>query len=616
MEKLTLLRQHFGHTSFRPGQEALIDALLHGRDALGVMPTGAGKSACYQLPAMLLNGVTLVISPLISLMKDQVAALSQAGISAAFINSTLTDAQYREVFRLAKDGKYKLLYIAPERLMTSDFLELAKSISIPVLAVDEAHCVSQWGQDFRPSYLKIAEFLHALPKRPAVGAFTATATTQVKANIEKLLELKKALSITTGFDRPNLYFEVVRPKRKDAYLREYVSKRRDQSGIIYCATRKTVEAVCESLRQQGFAATRYHAGLSDEERQRNQEDFVYDRAQIIVATNAFGMGIDKSNVSYVLHYNMPKNLESYYQEAGRAGRDGTAARCTLLYSAGDAQTAMFLIKSSEENTALTEEEREILLKRDMERLNKMIGYCKSAVCLRGYILNYFGERHVSECGSCGNCTGVYEKKDITVEAQKILSAVARAEKKYSHGFGITLIIRMLHGSKEKRILQLGLDTLPTYGIMHDIDRSRIRVYIDHLIAEKYMTLSEEYQVLRLTEHAGEVLFNSKRVTLTERVTQQEKKKPGLKKRKKQATDTDDTLLNALKALRTKLSQEENVPAYIVFSNATLLDMAAKQPISMEEFFSVSGVGEVKARRYGAAFLETIKEWTKADKNIK
>lgn len=617
MDKLTLLRQHFGHTSFRPGQEALIDALLNGRDALGVMPTGAGKSACYQLPALLLPGVTLVISPLISLMKDQVATLSQAGIPAAFINSSLTDAQYKEVFRRAKNGAYKLIYVAPERLLTSDFLEFAQSVEIPLVAVDEAHCVSQWGQDFRPSYLKIAEFLRSLPKRPAVGAFTATATAQVKTDIEKLLKLKKALSVTTGFDRPNLYFEVVRPKRKDAFVREYVSIRRNQSGIIYCATRKTVEAVCDSLRQCGYTATRYHAGLVDEERRRNQEDFIYDRAQVMVATNAFGMGIDKSNVNYILHYNMPKNPESYYQEAGRAGRDGTNARCTLLYSAGDVQTAAFLIKNAEENTALSEEERAILMKRDMERLDKMVGYCKTNACLRGYILEYFGERHVNECGNCGSCTGVVERKDITVEAQKILSAVARVEKMHSWGLGTTLIVRMLHGSKEKRILQLGLDKLPTYGIMHDIDRSRIRVYIDHLIAEKYLTLSgEEYQVLRLTECAGDVLFHGERVTLTERIAQQEKKKSDSRKRKKEAQDADDTLFDALKVLRTKLAQEENVPAYIVFSNATLSDMAVKQPASMEEFFYVSGVGEVKARRYGAAFLEAIQDWMKANKQNK
>ncbi len=615
MDKFTLLRQHFGHTSFRPGQEELIDALLKGRDALGVMPTGAGKSACYQLPALLLSGVTLVISPLISLMKDQVAALSQAGIPSAFINSSLTGAQYKEVFCRAKIGAYKLLYIAPERLLTSDFLEFAQSTEISLVAVDEAHCVSQWGQDFRPSYLKIAEFVRTLPKRPAVGAFTATATAQVKKDIEKLLELRNALCITTGFDRPNLYFEVVRPKRKDAFVKDYVAKRRDQSGIIYCATRKSVESVCDNLRQHGYKATRYHAGLEDEERKRNQEDFVYDRAQVMVATNAFGMGIDKSNVNYVLHYNMPKNLESYYQEAGRAGRDGANARCTLLYSAGDVQTATFLIKNAEENTALSEEEREILLKRDMERLNKMVGYCKTDDCLRGCILEYFGERHAGECGSCGNCTGMIEKKDITVEAQKILSAVARVEKKYSYGLGLTLIVRMLHGSKEQRVLQLGLDKLPTYGIMRDTDRSRIRIYTDHLIDMGYLTLSgEEYQVLRLTERAGEVLFRGERVMLTERISHPEKKEPGSRKREKETPDTEDTLLNALKALRTKLAQAENVPAYIVFSNATLSDMAAKKPESMEEFFYVSGVGEVKAKRYGAAFLEVIQSWMRKNKH--
>ncbi len=418
--KSALLKRYFGHSGFRPGQEALIEALLSGRDALGVMPTGAGKSVCYQLPALLLPGLTLVVSPLISLMKDQVAALCQTGIAAAYLNSSLTAEQYREVFRRAKDGTYKIIYVAPERLTAPDFLRFARETAISLLAVDEAHCVSQWGQDFRPSYLKIPGFVAALPQRPAVGAFTATATAAVKADIEKLLSLQNPLTITTGFDRPNLYFEVARPKSKDAYLRAFLAARSGQSGIIYCATRKAVEAVCDNLRQSQIAATRYHAGLTDGERKQNQEDFVYDRARVMVATNAFGMGIDKSNVSFVLHYHMPKDIESYYQEAGRAGRDGEKAHCSLLFSHRDIQTAKFLIQNAEENVALSAAEQGLVRQRDLQRLDQMAAYCKTTGCLRAYLLNYFGESAGDDCGNCGNCSGEMVRQDITLAAQKIL----------------------------------------------------------------------------------------------------------------------------------------------------------------------------------------------------
>ena len=388
MEKLAALKQYFGHSGFRPGQEELVDALLAGRDVLGVMPTGGGKSMCYQLPALLLPGVALVVSPLISLMKDQVAALEQAGIPAAFINSSLTAEQYREVFRRARAGAYKILYVAPERLVTEGFLRLSASVDISLAAVDEAHCVSQWGQDFRPSYLGIAQFVSGLPRRPPVGAFTATATGAVREDIRRLLRLEDPLCVTTGFDRPNLFFDVVRPQCKAAWLADYLRSRRDQSGVVYCATRKTVEAVCGDLRAQGVAAARYHAGLEDEERRQNQEDFVYDRARVMVATNAFGMGIDKSNVSFVVHYNMPKNLESYYQEAGRAGRDGAPAECILLFSPGDVQTAKYLISAPQGGEE--QETRREVLRRDMERLEQMVGYCKTDGCLRGWFLDYFG----------------------------------------------------------------------------------------------------------------------------------------------------------------------------------------------------------------------------------
>lgn len=610
IDKFALLKQHFGHSKFRPGQEELIEALLSGRDVLGVMPTGAGKSICYQLPALLLPGITLVISPLISLMKDQVTALSQSGISSAYINSSLMENQYREVFRRAKNGDYKILYVAPERLNTADFLTFSEETEISLLAVDEAHCVSQWGQDFRPSYLKIAEFAAALPHRPTVGAFTATATETVKADMEKLLQLQDPLRITTGFDRPNLFFEVVRPKSKEAYLHAFLAGRPGQSGIVYCATRKAVESVCEDLRQKGLAATRYHAGLKDDERKQNQEDFVYDRSRVMVATNAFGMGIDKSNVSFVVHYNMPKNIESYYQEAGRAGRDGEKAQCVLLFSAGDVQTAKFFINNTEKNEALSEDEQELVRERDLRRLNQMVAYCKTTGCLRAYLLNYFGEDAAPNCGNCGNCVGETVQQDITVEAQKILSAVARVEKKHPSGLGLTLIVRMLHGSKEQRVIQLGLDRLPTYGIMRDDDRSKISAYIDDLISKGYLLLvGDEYPVLRLTARAGSVLFHGEKVLYTcRKQSQAEKITSSRKGGHVLPAEADEGLFAVLKALRVRLAQKENVPAYIIFSNAALADMTAKQPQNMEEFLQVSGVGEVKAERYGQEFLEEISNW--------
>ncbi|MBQ1409752.1 MAG: RecQ family ATP-dependent DNA helicase, partial [Oscillospiraceae bacterium] len=403
MDKQTVLRERFGYSSFRDGQEPLIDAILAGRDAFGVMPTGGGKSLCYQIPALLLEGLTLVVSPLISLMKDQVAALKEAGIPAAFLNSSLTAAQQREALRRAELGAYRLIYVAPERLLTDSFLQFAEGQRISLLAVDEAHCVSQWGQDFRPNYLDISTFVHRLPQRPVLAAFTATATAQVGEDIVRLLELREPLRIVTGFDRPNLYFDVRRERGKLSWLEDYLSTHRDKSGIVYCATRKTVEQVCANLQAVGFAATRYHAGLDDAERRQNQDDFAYDRATVMVATNAFGMGIDKSNVRFVIHYNMPKNIESYYQEAGRAGRDGAPAECILLFSAGDVITAEFLIKNGSDREQLSEELRAELLARDMKRLQQMKDYCNTTGCYRAALLDYFGEQHRPNCGNCGNC---------------------------------------------------------------------------------------------------------------------------------------------------------------------------------------------------------------------
>ncbi len=609
MNKLEALKQFFGHSGFRPGQEALADALLNGRDALGVMPTGAGKSVCYQLPALLLPGITLVVSPLISLMKDQVAALGQAGIPAAYINSSLSAAQHREVFRRAAQRAYKIIYVAPERLLTEGFLRFAEEAQISLLAVDEAHCVSQWGQDFRPSYLGISEFVELLQRRPVVGAFTATATGQVKEDIRRLLRLEDPVQVTTGYDRPNLYFEVAQPKKKDAWLWEFLSARNGQSGIIYCATRKNVESVCEGLTRRGITATRYHAGLSGEERQQNQEDFVYDRARVMVATNAFGMGIDKSNVSFVVHYNMPKNLESYYQEAGRAGRDGGKAECFLLYSPGDVRTAQYLLRNSPGNEELTIQEQETVLRRDLERLEKMIGYCTTGECLRAYILEYFGESFAGGCGNCGSCRAEYIKRDMTVEAQKILSAVARVEKKYSYGLGAAAIIGLLRGSRAQRTVELGLDKLPTYGTMRELSRQQIREYIDFLVSERYLELTGgEYPVLRLAGRAGDVLFHGDTVTYREKVSPTSVKKSGYLLNGGGPSVSGESLLDTLKVLRAQFAQDENVPAYIVFSNAALTEMADKRPRDMNQFLQISGVGYVKAARYGTKFLETIAAW--------
>ena len=604
MDKYTVLQQYFGHSSFRPGQEELVDALLAGRDALGVMPTGAGKSVCYQVPALLRKGMTIVISPLISLMADQVSALKEAGIPAACIHSALEPAQVQEVFARAERGELRILYVAPERLETGRFAALCRRVPIPLVAVDEAHCVSQWGQDFRPSYLQIAPFLASLPRRPAVGAFTATATAQVREDMIRLLALQNPAVLTTGYDRPNLFFEVLAPKRKNDALLSLVRARRGQSGIVYCSTRANVEKVCALLNENGIPAARYHAGLPDEERQANQEDFLYDRKPVMAATNAFGMGIDKSNVSFVIHYNMPKDLESYYQEAGRAGRDGEPASCILLYSAGDVQTARFLIRNAGENDRLSPEEREELLRRDLARLDRMTGYCRTAGCLRQYILRYFGQGQDSPCGNCGNCRSEYELLDITVPAQKILSCVVRTERLLGYSVGAALYGRILSGSKDQRIFSLGLDRLPTYGLLREEGRGFVRECIGALAEQGFLLIDEKkYHVLRLTPAARKVLFEGKQVFL--RVKKEREPAPAAPAL---PASPDAGLFSALKALRTRLAQQARVPAYIIFSNAALSDMAAKKPRSMAEFLRVSGVGAVKAERYGEEFLACIREY--------
>ena len=609
MDKRTALQQYFGFSSFRDGQQTLIDATLAGRDALGVMPTGGGKSLCYELPALLLPGITLVISPLISLMKDQVMALRSAGIPAGCINSAMAPEELRAAYQDTRYGVYKILYVAPERLLGDGFCALAQELDISLVAVDEAHCISQWGQDFRPSYLKITEFLQKLPRRPALAAFTATATRQVREDIVRILQLQSPEVVVTGFDRPNLRFEVLRPKNKRAALLELLSARREKSGIIYCATRKSVETVCSTLLAEGFAATRYHAGLEPEERQANQEAFLCDRATVMVATNAFGMGIDKSNVSYVIHYNMPKSLEAYYQEAGRAGRDGSAADCILLYGPGDVTTAKFLILNSSENEALTDEQRQAVQAEDLVRLDGMVGYCKTKECLRGCILDYFGQAHDERCGNCGNCQAEYTMQDFTREAQMILSCIVRVRNRLGYCVGASLICQTLRGSRAARVRELGLDTLPTYGLMRSLPVPRIRELLELLEAEGYVQTDPVYGGIDTTPLAGQVLFHGQTVEVPVKQSPLHEKPVRLA-----SAEPVEALLDELKALRLQLAHAEDVPAYIILTNAALADMAAKRPHTMQELLAVSGVGKAKAARYGEAFLTAVRQFEENGRN--
>ena len=602
-EKLSVLKEYFGHDSFREGQDRITDSLLGGRDVLGIMPTGAGKSICYQVPALMFDGITIVVSPLISLMKDQVSALVQSGVAAAYINSSLTHAQYLKVLQNTESGKYKIIYVAPERLCAPTFLGICRNLNISMVAVDEAHCVSQWGQDFRPSYLKIPDFINALNSRPVVGAFTATATGAVRDDIKTLLRLVSPLVVTTGFDRPNLFFSVMQPKNKSIELMKLIKERKNESGIVYCSTRKAVEEVCELLQKNGFAATRYHAGLDENERRRNQDDFVYDRAAIMVATNAFGMGIDKSNVSFVIHYNMPKNMESYYQEAGRAGRDGRSADCILLYSAKDVRTNQFLINNSEPNPDLTEDEQEEVRRRDRERLKQMTFYCTTHKCLRKFILEYFGDKGPERCEKCSNCLSNHENTDITVDAQKIMSCVARTGQRY----GKKVICDVLRGSKNERLISAGLSRQSTYGIMADCPEKRLRNIIDHLCENGYMTAQgDEYPILKLAPKSCGVLTGQETLRMMLEIPQ--KKKVAAAK-DAPLPPADEKLLAALKDLRKSLAMRQSIPSYVVFTDATLVDMCRIKPKTQEEFMEVSGVGQAKSQRYGEVFLAVIAEFS-------
>ena len=598
MDKFSVLQQYFGHSSFRPGQEQVVDAIVSGQDVLGVMPTGAGKSVCYQVPAMLMPGLTLVISPLISLMQDQVAALEEEGVHAACLNSALPEGLYSTILRAALEGDYKILYVAPERLLTDSFLYLAMHARIAFVAVDEAHCVSQWGQDFRPSYLKIAEFISRLPYRPVIGAFTATATEQVKQDIIALLQLNQPFTLTTGFDRPNLYFGVARPRDKERYIEEYILDHRDRSGIVYCATRKLVESVCKELRSVGISATRYHAGLTPEERSKNQEDFVYDRKRVMVATNAFGMGIDKSNVSFVLHYNMPKNIESYYQEAGRAGRDGQPADCILLYGGKDVVTNRFFIEKDDENDALDEETRRLVREKDEERLRRMTFYCHSGSCLRAYLLRYFGENAPEHCDNCSVCSTQTEKVDVSGEARIIFLFL----RDLRYPLGAATVIDALRGSESERVLRHRLERADGYGRLRSVSAARLRAIFNHLTAAGYLEQAAgQYPTLSLGAPALEFLEYGGTVTL--RVA----KEAPRAHESTAALPADMALFERLKELRLKFAKRAGVPAFVIFTDATLRAMSAQKPRTMAEFLKVPGVGGKKADAYGKAFLERIGE---------
>lgn len=598
MNKFEILKHYFGHDTFLDGQENIIDNISNGNDALCIMPTGGGKSICYQIPALMSDGIAIVISPLISLMKDQVTSLNQNGIRAAYINSTLTSAQQSRAIYNAMRGEYKLIYVAPERLEVPAFLNLCNSIKISLIAVDEAHCVSQWGHDFRPSYLKIADFISKLDNRPVISAFTATATDAVKRDILNLLGLKNPYQITTGFDRKNLFFAVKRPQRKQKELLAIVSEHKNQSGIIYCATRKNVEKVSDFLNENGYDSLIYHAGLSNGIRSKNQDDFINDRCNLIVATNAFGMGIDKPDVRFVVHYNMPKNLENYYQEAGRAGRDGENSDCILLYSPTDVHTQRFFIENNDENDELTDEQREKIKKNDYYKLNKMVGYCTSTACLRNYILNYFGEYHTNDCNNCSACLKEYKLTDVTVDSQKILSCIIKTRQRY----GASTIIDVLAGSKKESIKNAGLDEQSTYGIMSKTKKAAISELITKLIDEEYIHQTEgKYPILEVTQKSYPILKGQKNLTMRLAV------KEDLHREIQQA-EIDRSLFDKLKERRKYLADKASVPPYVIFSDASLRDMCAKLPTNENDFLRISGVGIKKQEKYAKEFIPIIKEY--------
>ena len=603
--KYSVLRAYYGYDSFRAGQEPIIDSILSGRDVLAVMPTGAGKSVCYQVPAIMLPGITLVISPLISLMKDQVGALNQNGIRAAYLNSSLTPRQYGMALSNIRNGVYKIIYVAPERLMTDGFQELAAELDISLIAVDEAHCVSQWGHDFRTSYTRISDFTDSLPRRPVVAAFTATATAQVKSDIRAYLQLRNPFEITTGFDRPNLYFGVNDLPDRMEFIKAYLEENHDKSGIIYAMTRKSVEMIYTKLSALGYPVTYYHAGLSDAQRSENQESFIRDRKPVMIATNAFGMGIDKPDVGFIIHYNFPLSMEAYYQEAGRAGRDGGAADCILLYSAADIHTAKFLIENSaDENAEADVEDIEQTREMRYKKLEQMISYCKTTECLRGYILKYFGEApRVPQCGKCSSCRGEYEAVDVT----DIVRAVRMAVEVTGERYGATFITDFLHGTDNGRMSATGLCEERCFGLLHDIPPSTIRDVITRMIEAEMLVRSDgQYPTIGVTPMLDRFLASGKRLTVKMKKEASKRKRPAAVHRDVTLTDKDTVLYDKLKQFRRETADKRGVPPYTVFSDATMLEIVKARPANIRDLLGVRGIGEEKAKRYGTAIIGIIR----------
>lgn len=599
-QALRMLETYFGYTSFRPAQEAPIASLLRNEDVIGIMPTGAGKSICFQIPALCKAGLTIVFSPLISLMKDQVDGLLVQNIPAALINSTLTQAEFNKTMYEVRSGKIKLLYIAPERLGSNFFCNVLRALPIAQVIVDEAHCISEWGHDFRPSYRLIGEWLNSLPKRPIVGAFTATATKYVENDIKKLLGLDKANVYVTGFDRPNLSFSVIRtPKRMD-YVVHYVRQHDNENGIIYCATRKDVDRVYENLTRAGIKVGHYHGGLSDEVRREMQNAYADDKLQVMVATNAFGMGIDKSNVRYVLHYQMPRNMESYYQEAGRAGRDGAPAECILLYSGQDVQVHKYLIEQSIE----TPERQEV----ELRKLQSMIDYCFCSNCLRKYMLNYFGESTVwTTCDNCSSCKGSGDKVNVTKEAKAIFRAIMGTDERY----GASMITSIVRGERTDRIMRAGHDALPVFGILSNVDEKSIKGLIQQFVASGYLRSSSgKYPVLSLTAGAEEVLAGHKEVEEIRQhvsVPSRTSRSTSTTSRGK-STSGAGGLFEHLRQHRKRLAEEAGLRPYLIFPDTVLIDLANLRPTTLGEFGNVKGVGEAKLKKYGLSFLQAIAEY--------
>ena len=624
---LQILKTYFGYDSFREGQTEIIDTILSGRDALAIMPTGAGKSLCYQVPALLLPGITLVVSPLISLMQDQVKSLNEAGIHAAYINSSLTEGQINKALSFAARGVYKIIYVAPERLETASFLSFALHTPISMVTVDEAHCISQWGQDFRPSYLKIIDFVEQLPGNPIISAFTATATEVVKNDIARILKLKNPNIVVTGFDRENLYYQVehLTGKQKDIFIQNYIETHPNESGIIYCATRKNVDTLYEKLLKQGVSVTRYHAGMSNDIRKKSQDDFIYDRAQVVIATNAFGMGIDKSNVRFVIHYNMPQSMENYYQEAGRAGRDGEPAKCIILFSAQDVMISKLLL-GSKDFEGMDFQEIEQVKHQDSRRLQLMEGYCMTTSCLRNYILEYFGETTHQPCDNCGNCHQEFEELDMTLDAKWVVGCITEMRGRY----GQALVIGTLLGSKKARLKDIGATSYNCYGQLENRTEADLRLLISQMIRMGYITQTEgEYSVLKAGNIADLQNKNTKIIIKKfkekEKISTTKKHKTPFKKdsfsASTESSSTDSTATNsshnsalfeALRQLRLQIAKEESVPPYIVFTDRTLIDMCSKLPQNEDEMLNVSGVGQNKLKKYGQRFLQEISAFQSAN----